>query len=147
MTKHQTQITTFVLSSGQACPKHPTVPDEQTRKLRIRLIAEELCELADALGVWLEIIQLLSGEYVILTEIDKSAIPNLTYAADATGDLRYVVTGTDCAMGIDGEPIDEEIHRSNMSKFIDGSRRPDGKWVKGPSYSPANLQPIIDAQK
>ena len=50
------------------------------------------------------------------------------------------------AYGIDMEPIHEEIQRSNMSKFIDGHLREDGKWVKGPSYSPADIKPIIEAQ-
>ena len=34
-----------------------------------------------------------------------------------------------------------------MSKFIDGYKREDGKWVKGPSYSPAQLAPIVEDQR
>lgn len=34
-----------------------------------------------------------------------------------------------------------EVHRSNMSKFVDGKclRREDGKILKGPNYSPADM--------
>lgn len=65
---------------------------------------------------------------------------------DAINDLLYVVIGTAIATGLEIEPGWQEVHRSNMSKFIDGHRRGDGKWIKGPSYSPANLAPIIEAQ-
>ena len=66
--------------------------------------------------------------------------------ADAIGDLLYVVLGAACQHGIDIDPIFHEIHRSNMTKFIDGHRRADGKWIKGPSYTPANLLPILQRQ-
>jgi predicted HAD superfamily Cof-like phosphohydrolase len=40
----------------------------------------------------------------------------------------------------------EEVHRSNLSKMVDGKvlRRDDGKVMKGPNYSPANLLPISE---
>ena len=43
------------------------------------------------------------------------------------------------------EPVFQEVHRSNVSK-VGGYKREDGKWVKPPTYSPACLAPILDAQ-
>jgi predicted HAD superfamily Cof-like phosphohydrolase len=48
--------------------------------------------------------------------------------------------------GLDGEPLFNEVHRSNMTKFIDGRRREDGKWLKGPGFEPPQLQRLILAQ-
>lgn len=121
--KEQDDVREFMLKAGQECPGKPTVPPVETMALRIRLIAEEFGELTEAMG-------------------DKS----LVKVYDALLDLQVVVIGTAVAFGLDLDPGWAEVHRSNMSKFIDGHRRPDGKWMKGPSYSPADLWPIIQAQ-
>lgn len=123
MTPTQRAITEFMLRAGQECPVRPTLPPLETQGLRVNLIQEELDELQEAFA-----------------SHDMAAI------ADALADLQYVVEGTACACGIDLEPVFWEVHRSNLSKFIDGHRREDGKWIKGPSYSPANLEPIIRKQ-
>jgi len=46
-------------------------------------------------------------------------------------------------LGIPLPDVFDEIHSSNMTKFIDGFVGEDGKWNKGPSYRPPNLDPII----
>jgi len=129
-----------MLRAGQECPEKPTMPRLDVRMLRVQLIAEELLELAEAFGVTLEI---KHGE---ISVAPNRKILSITNAYDATLDLMVVVIGTGVAMGVDLEPGWEEVHRSNMSKFIDGHKHGDGKWIKGPSYSPANLGPILEAQ-
>lgn len=119
----QAKVREFMRLAGQDCPQSPVTPNVKICALRMDLIKEEASELKKAF---------IDGD---LTEI-----------ADAIGDLLYVVIGTAVACGIEIEPVFDEIHRSNMTKFIDGHRRADGKWVKGPSYTPANLAPIIKAQ-
>lgn len=116
----QEMVREFMLAAGQAVCNIPTIPSEYDSDLRVALIREELIELDLA-----------------LTNAD------LVEVADAIGDLLYVVLGTAVACGIDITPIFHEIHRSNMSKFIDGYKSPSGKWIKGPSYSPANLTQFI----
>ncbi|MBM4123640.1 MAG: hypothetical protein FJ246_01580 [Nitrospira sp.] len=101
----------------------PSVPDDATKSLRVRLIQEEFEELQEA----------LAGH-------DTAAI------AKELADLLYVVYGTAVSCGIDMEPVFQEVHRSNMSK-VGGHKRADGKWVKPPTYSPACLQPILAAQQ
>ena len=124
MTKEQQQVKEFMLKAGQECPStNKLEPSGEVKRLRVELIDEELQELADAMFT-----------------------SNRIEIADAIADLMYVVLGTAVAYGIDIEPIFQEVHRSNMSKFIDGYRRKDGKWIKGPSFTAPCLQPILDAQ-
>jgi predicted HAD superfamily Cof-like phosphohydrolase len=93
--------------------------------------------------------------------------------ADGLGDTKYVADGCAVTCGIDLEPVCAEIQRSNMSKLWttaettampEGSsatavrssgspfdrvlvvKRVDGKVLKSPSYSPANLAPILEQQ-
>lgn len=123
MRLEQLQVQCFMEKAGQECPMKPKMPSDKVQNLRIELIDEELQELSEAF-----------------------VNQNIVEVADAIGDLMVVVIGAGVACGIDLAPVWDEINRSNMSKFIDGHRREDGKWMKGPSYSPANLTPIIQEQ-
>ena len=100
----------------------PSIPDETTRNLRIRLIQEEFDELKQAL-----------------------AHEDLVGIAKELADLLYVVYGTAVSYGIDMQPVFREVHRSNLSK-VGGHKRADGKWVKPATYSPAQLGPILSSQ-
>jgi predicted HAD superfamily Cof-like phosphohydrolase len=141
----------FMVKAGQETPDSPKMPDLEVRKLRVKLIAEELCELCDAFGLLL-FVSSTGSEQVVVAEntaafsrgVDEFV--DITDAYDAVIDLMVVTIGCGVAMGTHIYPGWKEVHRSNMSKFIDGHRREDGKWVKGPSYSPAKLRPIIEAQ-
>ncbi len=144
----QSQTKEFMSTFGQVLPDAPTKLTKETYELRINLILEELDELVRA-----------------------SQSQDLVGVADALGDLLYVIYGAGCAYGIDLEPVFKEIHRSNMSKlwteeevksnqerFATGElvanqlnkdnqlyvvKRSDGKIIKSPSYSPANLLPYV----
>lgn len=121
MIKMQKQVAEFMRKAGQEVMNKPTLWSPENVRRRYDIINEELLE------------YLTAQDYVSV--------------ADAIGDMLYTVLGAACQHGIDIEPIFEEIHRSNMSKFIDGYLDPQtGKYIKGPSYSPANLKPIIDKQ-
>ena len=122
MTDEQAMVAEFHHKFDILMQHQPAVPAGSTRELRIRLIQEEFDELKEALG-----------------QEDLAAI------AKEMADLLYVVYGTAVSYGIDMEPVFREVHRSNMSK-VGGYKREDGKWVKPPTYSPASLQPILDAQ-
>jgi len=101
----------------------PIVPDEPTRRLRVRLIQEEFAELQESL--------------------EKEDVAG---TAKELADLLYVVYGTAVSCGIDMESVFREVHRSNLSK-VGGYKREDGKWVKPPTYSPADLAPILAGQR
>lgn len=130
MHDYQVAVKEFMARAGQSVPESPTVPSMDDALLRVSLIREELHE------YWVVVDALYAFKKEDLLE----------QAADAIGDLLYVVLGAAVTWGIDIGPVFEEIHRSNMSKFIDGSRREDGKWIKGPSYTPPDLRREIRKQ-
>ena len=101
----------------------PTIPAEDRRQLRIDLIQEEFEEFVKA-----------------------SQRGDIVGVADALADIDYVVHGAAHEWGIPLDPIMEEVHRSNMTKvWPDGTihRREDGKILKPPTYSPANIEAVL----
>lgn len=155
MTKLQQLINTFMLKAGQELPGHPLIPNDEVCALRLRLIGEELMELADALGFHIQLDNFGKSHLIVAPAAERHLsnihrLPNmaqdLVAAADAFSDINYVSVGGQSAFGIDGEPIDLEVHESNMSKFIDGHRDEGGKWIKGPSTREPNIAPLLRAQ-
>lgn len=62
---------------------------------------------------------------------------------DALGDLLVVVYGTACSMGVDLEPVFNEIMLSNETKEGEDA---SGKVLKGKDYRPPRLTSILGAQ-
>lgn len=169
MDKNQKNVKEFMLKAGQDCPEKPTIPDEKTRILRVRLLLEEVLEFAAASGVKISIPSVATREYlgihendsepftfitgeIILSDLDGVGFSidrkaDLIEIADGLSDINYVSYGAAVSYGLDLEPFEEEAQRSNMSKFIDGHRDENGKWIKGPSYTPVNFQPILEKQQ
>jgi len=48
---YQNKVKEFMQTFGQECPPKPTVIDENNRILRVKLLLEEVLELAEASGV------------------------------------------------------------------------------------------------
>src|SRR5690349_13017161 len=114
MTSEQISVRNWMIACQQECPKIPTMPTLDIRKLRLNLIFEELLELGRSFG------------YTLTEEGWELATcypPDLQESADATADLKVVVFGTDCALGLDGEPFFQEVMQSNYTKLVTG---PDG---------------------
>lgn len=143
--KHASQLADvreFMLAAEQIVPTQANLPDVAIRRLRVGLIAEELLELAKASNVYFRyaVEDSFEQSYTIPNE------PNIVDAADAFADLLYVVLGGAIAWGINLDAVFAEVHASNMTKFVDGHKRDDGKWQKGPSYRPADIASIVNAQ-
>jgi len=104
----------------------PYLDDEEVNELRLDLLYEELNELKTA-----------------LKDGNEAAV------LDALTDIQYVLDGTYLSLGFHGmkEAAFREIHRSNLSKLENGKvlKRADGKVLKGKSYRPPNLAPILEA--
>lgn len=95
------------------------------RFLRIRLLLEEVAELAEAMGQ-----------------------DDLVGSLDALCDLRYLADGSTVSLGLQDVFMDafREVHRSNMSKFWPGGavrRDDDGKIRKPPTFSEPDLNQFI----
>lgn len=127
----------FDLPRPDVIPLHP---DPAVVRLRLRLIREEYEEVYD--------------ELVALTmpQTPDQTLDTFRALLKELCDLRYVVEGCAVAFGLDIEEAYLEVHRSNMSKLGPGGvplRREDGKVLKGPDYTEADLTPqvppIIDA--
>lgn len=89
--------------------------DPKTDLVRAHLVAEEL------------------GEFTLAL-----ANKDIVLAADALGDLIYVVVGAAVTYGIPLKQVFDEIHKSNMTKAV---RDPNDTRLrnKGESYVPANI--------
>lgn len=88
-------------------------------------------------------LELISEEYEELF----AAVLNhdIIDVADALADLVYVIYGTAIAFRIDLDAVLEEVHRSNMTKYLPEGSDPSipHKISKGADYSPPNLAPIL----
>lgn len=118
-------VADFHNAMGMTVGKWP--PTQEEAILRATLIEEEYEEVAnEMLGYFPE-------------QMNKQKI------AKELADLLYVVYGTAVSFGIPIDDVFAEVHRSNMSKLVDGKplKREDGKVLKGPNYSPANLDHIF----
>ena len=123
MTDEQSMVEEFHRKFDIAVQAIPSEITEETKRLRAGLIQEEFDELKESM-----------------------AAGNMALVAKELADLLYVVYGTAVSYGIDMEPVFREVHRSNLSK-VGGHKRDDGKWVKPATYSPADLEPILEAQR
>lgn len=90
------------------------------RLLRLHLLAEELGELARALGYRSEVA-----------------------TVDALADIAYVNTGTALAFDLPLTDAFEEVHASNMTKTPDATKHAEGKSGKGADYRPADLKGVL----
>lgn len=93
------------------------------RRFRMQLVYEETEELCDAL------------------EFDEP----IEDVAKELADVVYVAYGTAVSLGINLDLAFERVHRSNMSKLVDGKAlyNDEGKVMKGPNYEPPNLDDCV----
>lgn len=170
MTPEQQSVRDWMKKAGQETPGTPTIPSFEVRKLRARLILEEAFETIQK-GLGLEI-EADVGGFLDIDDLDfiSSLRPNLVELADGLADLQVVNLGTAVACGIDLEPVFSEVMRSNNSKWwksaeldtpayrwdyhfdrLEGGllcvTDAGGKVIKSPSYSPANIAPILEGMK
>lgn len=136
------QVEEFHHVMGLPVGDKPEVPSTNRLRLRLNLIAEEFCELLEAVGVYgTDIADVKNEVSYALGRVNEASV-NMVEVADALGDLDYVIEGMRLELGINGKPIADEIHRSNLSKVGPNGvveRREDGKVIKGPNFSPPDI--------
>jgi predicted HAD superfamily Cof-like phosphohydrolase len=149
MDKRQTSVKEFMEAAGQTVPKVPVIPSIKDRILRVKLLLEEVFELAEASEVDICIGNLqISSENFTYKDMDYGEV-DLVAVADALADISYVNDGAGLCFGLDMEPIDDAVHAANMRKFAEGSfKREDGKHMKPPGWQGPEdeIQRIIDEQ-
>lgn len=106
-------------------------------KMRLALIEEEFMELLKACSFSVECVT--GGSPYDDCDIESR---DIIEAADAMGDILYVVYGLALEMGVNLRDVFNEIHASNMTKLGENGeviRRDDGKILKGPGYVKPNI--------
>lgn len=107
---------------------------DQDKETRLKLIKDEIGELVAAMTKW----DLASD-----SEEENDARKEIL---DAVCDSIYTLIGLSNMFGFNLDAAFYEVHRSNMSKLgPDGKpiKRADGKVLKGPNFTPPNLEPYI----
>lgn len=134
------RVKEFMVKFGHPVYDRPTeIEDEDWLHMRLELIREELGELYEACGYE-------TSEWNEVVPVRQMARTNVVAAADALGDLEYVVNGMALGMGIPLPEVVAEIHRSNMTKLGEDGKpiyREDGKILKGPGYEEPQLLKVL----
>jgi predicted HAD superfamily Cof-like phosphohydrolase len=123
MTNWYQDVKDFHAAFGQRIGNSPAIPEDvDERCLRMDLLEEEFKEYMDA-----------------EQDLDIVGI------ADALADIIYIACGTAVSYGIPLDKVFEEVHRSNMSKLVDGKvvRREDGKILKPQGWTPPQIETIL----
>ena len=124
--------------------------------LRMSLIAEEFFELVAAVYNDQAAYELESTWNNLFSDgVTDERRNDMVAAADATGDLRYVIEGFDLEAGIPAEKVFDEIHSSNLSKLgkdgfpiiSDGTLKPKGKILKGEDFFEPDLKAVIEGRE
>ena len=146
---HVEDVTLFMLACKQHIGETPGFPPEDVLKLRIRLIAEEFCELLAACGfaydVGVAARSPMTAEYVYLfsKEEDRRKV-DFPAAVDALADLEYVIHGTSLAFGVNPQPIWEAVQAANMTKA--GAPMVNGKITKPEGFKPPDVAALLKEQ-
>ena len=117
-----TDVMEFHRAFGQRIGDKPEFPDDEERKLRVKLLKEEFIEYMD-------------GE----------SFNDIVEVADALADIIYIACGTAVSYGIPLDRVFTEVHRSNMAKLVDGKviRREDGKIQKPEGWTAPDVEGVL----
>lgn len=144
-------VVEFMRAFGQRVPDSPEMPDEATKTLRARLDKEERRELDEAKDLAEYLDAVCDSLYVTMGAAAAAGFTSETIAEAFwevhrsnmsklwTGDEVEAMTGTVFENCYD-------VTRANVEEWVDRClivKRKDGKVIKSPGYSPANLWPII----
>lgn len=136
------RVREFRLAMGLPISPGPAPLPPERARLHASLAIEELTETVRALGAGGPLLSILESA-LIVSKLDEFAGPqDLVEIADGCTDQIYIAHGTLLEFGLPGAELFAEVHRSNMTKRPD-DKRPDGKIIKGPNYSPPDLALVL----
>lgn len=138
-----------------------SVISEERLHLKMSLIAEEFNELVEAV-YGLKSAQALEDGWLKAKSLDDGTRDRVE-AADALGDMKYVIAGLEIESKMPADKIFDEIHLSNLSKLDengepivsdgvtpaihDGQIKPKGKILKGKDYFDPDIEAILDGKE
>lgn len=118
--------------------------DRDRVHMRLALVVEEAAELVAAV-YGTDAARHLEEAFTRAVAADDGR-RDVVAAADALGDLVYVVYGMALELGVPLPEVLAEIHASNLSKLGADGRpvlRADGKVLKGPDYRPPDVAGVL----
>lgn len=156
---NQAKVAEFMTGGGQEVRDFPTIPErlgaaydeghqaEFIIAATMKGFADMIKETADTYkSEQLLSMALLSEE---VAELFQAIAENdLVEIADGSTDVKVIVYGIDNRYGLPSQVLFDEVHRSNMSKFVDGRAVRDaaGKIQKPPTWSPPRIQQVLYGQ-
>ncbi len=119
------QVRDFQAMMGRPWPESPCVPDADTVRSRLTLIAEKFFELLTSAGIntgttqesvmmWIE-----AGGTVDEDDDSDKIDVDLPAFVHALADINYAIEGTRQEFGVDGAPIAAVVHEAHMAKQKD----------------------------
>ncbi len=147
------QIESFMRLAGQEVPDNPTIPSDEVRLLRARLILEEALETINR-GLGVDVLMYVEG-------FGDEAIPDfkdlgfkisrpadIVELVDGCCDVEVVTKGTLVAFGVRDYVPQALVNENNLEKFGPGGyRHPDtGKWIKPKDHKPPDLAQALRLQ-
>lgn len=173
-TEHQKRVEEFMRKAEQDLPVKPIIPSLEIRRLRAKLILEEALETIEALGfkvLDLEYLDINDIEFHELQEpdlekiadgcADLSVVTIGTLSACGIKDksLLEEVDGANLRKfeipicPVHGKPMKySDINKWYWCELGCDStaygpyKREDGKWVKGPNWTPPNIKRVLKEQ-
>jgi len=129
----------------------PQVPADERVRLRARLVVEECLEFVEALfdvgdrrPIHAEMSVLKKCAARLIADADVKV--DLVEAVDAMADVMYVVAGSALEMGVNLDPVLDEVHRSNLEKR-NGPVDEYGKVGKPPGWTPPDIAGCLERQR
>jgi predicted HAD superfamily Cof-like phosphohydrolase len=119
-TEHQRRVEKFMELAGQTVRQSPSMPTEDERRLRAKLILEEAMETVTALGFIIEPYMYHDRTRNLQRDgydLHPNGGPDLVEIADGCADISVVTMGTLSACGIPDKHLLDLIDNSNLSKF------------------------------
>lgn len=148
MRKEQQKVREFMEKIPQTINNHPTIPSDEDRIRRVKLLFEEVLEFAHANGVEVKVGVFTMNKKMDNMDFKANGSVDLVEVADAIADIEYINLGSANTFGIDLKEIFQEVHKSNMKKFTgDAHKNSDGKWIKPSNWKAPNIKKILDKQK
>ena len=115
-------VAELMVTYEQAMPDSPTIPSREILLLRARLVIEEALEFVKAAGCSVRFDSYIEPDGRIRKEavvsVDEKVTPNLVEMVGGLGDILVVTYGSAAALGVNMQPVWNEIQRSNLSKGI-----------------------------
>lgn len=148
LSPHERRVREMMVLFGQAVPDTPSIPPQETRCLRARLLLEEVLEYIAAAGLAVHL-ETERGPVAITMsslQIVPQGSPDLVAMTDALADISVVTTGAFAAQGTRMAPVLECVDANNLMKVSRGRLDASGKFIKAADHPPPDLAPVLGLQ-